>query len=149
MLWRSETVIVFHKIAKKDSKTTTTQTTCHVVVKATTNEPMGPAARVIARHGPLPNFAETFGASNPPKVPPTAPAVPKTAKVNTDVCSTSCANKIKVAPTIVPRPFIDPKIIAMGRSNGWAHSHAYPSLISVLKLIFSRGFSSATGLNVP
>ena len=123
MLCRSETVMVFHKTAKKVSKTTTTHTTCHVVVKAMINEPIGAAARVIASERPLPSFAEIFGASYPPTVPPTAPAVPRSAKVSTDVSNTSCANKIKVAPTIVARPFIDPKMIAMGRSNGWAHNH--------------------------
>ena len=94
MLWRSETVIVFHKIATNVSKAVTTQTTCHEEVRPIIRFPMGAAAKAKASDGPLPNLAETFGAKNPPIVPPIAPAVPKMAKMKTVVCKTSWANKI-------------------------------------------------------
>ena len=37
----------------------------------------------------------------------------------------------------------------MGRRSGCAHNQAKPSLISALKLIFSRGLSLSIGLKLP
>jgi hypothetical protein len=40
-------------------------------------------------------------------------------------------------------------MIAIGRKSGCAQSHPKPSLISALKLIFSRGSSLSIGLKLP
>ncbi len=117
MLCRRETVIVFHKTATNDSNTVTIQTTCHEDVRPTITYPRGATINAIQSDGPLPNFSDIFGASNPPAIPPIAPAVPKIENTNTEVPKTSWANKIKVTPTNVPTPFMQPKIIASGRSN--------------------------------
>ena len=75
-------------------------------------------------------------------MPPIAPAVPKIAKINTDVSKISWANKINVAAVIAPKPFKHPKIIAIGRSSSCFQSQVKPSFISALKL---RAFFSAWG----
>ena len=89
----------------------------------------------IASARPLPTFSETFGPSSPPRIPPTAPAVPSTAKIKTVVLRTSCAKRIKIAPDSDAIPLMSPRMIAIGRKRLWAQSQAKPSLISARKLI--------------
>ena len=118
MLCLKETVIVFQRTAKKISTAVTIHTTCHDEVNPTIILPMGAAARAKSNDGPLPTFEEIFGPNSPPRMPPTAPEeIPRIAKTKTEVCRTSCPNKIYVALTIAPNPFKEPKIIAIGRRS--------------------------------
>ena len=89
MLWRSETVIVFHKIEVSPVNTPSTQTKCQDEVIPINTQLMGPIARESHNEGPLPIFAEIFGAVIPPTIAPIAPAVPSTANSKTLVCKTS------------------------------------------------------------
>ena len=101
--------------------------------------------RASASDRPRPIFAETLGPSSPPRIPPTAAAVPSTAKIKTVVSRTSWANKIKIAPDNAAIPLTSPKIIAIGRNSSCCHNQPNPSLISARKFIFPL-FSSGLKL---
>ena len=83
MLCRSETVMTFHKTAKKVSIAVTIQTTCHEFVVPMMRRKIGDVTSTRARDVPLPIFFETRGPNEPPSIPPIAPAVPRIAKTKT------------------------------------------------------------------
>ena len=122
--------------------TTSTQTMYHWEANPMSNVPSGITKRAKASERPLPIFSETLGPSNPPRIPPTAAAVPRTAKIKTVVLRTSCAKRIKTAPVSAAMPLSNPRMIAIGRSSVWLQSQEKPSLISALKLmgpVFASG----------
>ena len=89
MLCRRETVIVFHNIDVRPVNTPSSHTRCQEEVIPISTQLIGPMARARNRDGPLPIFAETLGAMNPPTIAPTAPDVPNNANSKTLVSKTS------------------------------------------------------------
>ena len=83
MLCRSETVMTFHKTAKKVSMAVKTHATCHELVEPMMRRNIGNVTSTSARDVPLPIFFETRGPNEPPRIPPIAPAVPRIAKMKT------------------------------------------------------------------
>ena len=85
MLCRNETVITFQSTAKKVAKAVRNQNNCQEEVRPIIRQMIGAVSKVRYNDGPLPILAEILGPKIPPNVPPTAPAVPRIAKINTEV----------------------------------------------------------------
>ena len=92
---------------------------------------------------PLPSLCEIFGASTEPTTPPAAPAIMRNANVVAVTFNTSWAKSTMVAATTEKSPLSRPRMIAIGRSNGLAHNHLTPSLISAQKPGRAPPFSDA------
>ena len=137
--------MTFHNTAKTVVSALNIQKICQLDVSPKITLVMGPEIKTRNSDGPLPIRAEILGPRIPPNVPPIAPAVPSSAKTKTEVLSISCAKRMKTAAVRAPIPLRAPRMIAIGRSNSWRHSHPKPSFISARKFNFSLFLRFSTG----